>query len=273
MTRGSGLLSAAPGARVLVAATATHRHAPGTEPTHCRARGHDPPVVGDAARPEFSPTRSTSSRPVRSARRRTASSPFSGRRCSSPSSFSFVRSSRRRRAAIADRLVRSRGGPERHAGRRCSCTAVSRSRSRCAPCSSGRRSTTACSSATALSSLALAVGTIAYGAAYVLRGACGGLRWFQGYGAGLVADGVVRIAVLVPVVFVGHGQRRRGGGCRRRARRGPRPAGPRTQAAAALGATWARARRSTCARPPRSLRPPLQSPPPTSSSSTEDRSS
>jgi O-antigen/teichoic acid export membrane protein len=53
--------------------------------------------------------------------------------------------------------------------------------------------------------VALAVGTIAYGAAYVLRGACGGLRWFQGYSAGLVADGVVRIAILIPVVFVGTG--------------------------------------------------------------------
>jgi O-antigen/teichoic acid export membrane protein len=51
--------------------------------------------------------------------------------------------------------------------------------------------------------IALAVGTIAYGGAYVLRGACSGLRWFQGYGAGLLADGTVRIAILIPIVFLG----------------------------------------------------------------------
>jgi O-antigen/teichoic acid export membrane protein len=53
--------------------------------------------------------------------------------------------------------------------------------------------------------LALVVGTIAYGAAYVVRGACSGLRWFEGYGAGLLADGLVRVAVLVPVAYVGGG--------------------------------------------------------------------
>jgi O-antigen/teichoic acid export membrane protein len=53
--------------------------------------------------------------------------------------------------------------------------------------------------------LALAVGTIAYGGAYVLRGACGGIRWFQGYGAGLLADGTVRIVILIPIVFVSSG--------------------------------------------------------------------
>jgi O-antigen/teichoic acid export membrane protein len=53
--------------------------------------------------------------------------------------------------------------------------------------------------------LALAVGTIAYGAAYVVRGACSGLRWFQGYGVGLLADGALRIVILVPIAFVGGG--------------------------------------------------------------------
>jgi O-antigen/teichoic acid export membrane protein len=54
--------------------------------------------------------------------------------------------------------------------------------------------------------IALLVGTIAYGAAYVVRGACSGLRWFNGYGIGLLADGGVRLLVLVPVVLLGTGR-------------------------------------------------------------------
>ena len=55
--------------------------------------------------------------------------------------------------------------------------------------------------------LALIVGTVAYGAAYVVRGACSGIRWFNGYGIALLADGGVRLLVLVPVVLFGTGQR------------------------------------------------------------------
>jgi O-antigen/teichoic acid export membrane protein len=49
---------------------------------------------------------------------------------------------------------------------------------------------------------ALLVGTVAYGAAYVLRGVCGGSGWFRGYALLLVADGGVRLAVAAPLVFI-----------------------------------------------------------------------
>lgn len=49
---------------------------------------------------------------------------------------------------------------------------------------------------------ALLIGTVVYGAAYVLRGVCGGSRWFRGYALLLVADGGVRLAVAAPLVFV-----------------------------------------------------------------------
>jgi O-antigen/teichoic acid export membrane protein len=50
--------------------------------------------------------------------------------------------------------------------------------------------------------LALAIGIAAYGVQYVVRGACGGVRWFKGYGMSLLGDGFVRLAVLAPVVVV-----------------------------------------------------------------------
>jgi O-antigen/teichoic acid export membrane protein len=53
--------------------------------------------------------------------------------------------------------------------------------------------------------VALVVGTIAYGAAYVIRGACSGLHWFNGYSLGLLADGGVRLVVLLPVGLLGTG--------------------------------------------------------------------
>lgn len=45
-------------------------------------------------------------------------------------------------------------------------------------------------------------GVAAYGAAYVVRGVVGGVRWFAGYGLGLIADGVVRLAVAAPLLVV-----------------------------------------------------------------------
>lgn len=49
---------------------------------------------------------------------------------------------------------------------------------------------------------ALLTGLAAYGVAYVLRGVCAGLGWFNGYGLLLVTDGAARIAVVVPLAFV-----------------------------------------------------------------------
>jgi O-antigen/teichoic acid export membrane protein len=48
----------------------------------------------------------------------------------------------------------------------------------------------------------LLVGIASYGIAYVLRGVVAGARWFGGYGLGLMADAVSRIAIAVPLVFV-----------------------------------------------------------------------
>jgi O-antigen/teichoic acid export membrane protein len=48
----------------------------------------------------------------------------------------------------------------------------------------------------------LAAGVCATGLAYVVRGAAGGARWFGGYGLGLMADAVLRLALAVPLVFV-----------------------------------------------------------------------
>lgn len=50
--------------------------------------------------------------------------------------------------------------------------------------------------------LALLIGLVAYGAAYLMRGICGGLHWFKGYGMLLLADGGTRVAVAAPLVFV-----------------------------------------------------------------------
>ncbi len=49
---------------------------------------------------------------------------------------------------------------------------------------------------------ALFAGLIAYGATYLLRGACGGLRWFRGYAGILLGDGVTRLVVAAPLVLV-----------------------------------------------------------------------
>ncbi|NUT55790.1 MAG: oligosaccharide flippase family protein, partial [Thermoleophilia bacterium] len=48
----------------------------------------------------------------------------------------------------------------------------------------------------------LVVGLAAYGVAYVLRGVCAGLGWFNGYALLLVADGAARLAVVLPLVVV-----------------------------------------------------------------------
>ena len=91
------------------------RHAPGTEPTHCRARGHDPPLVGDAA--------------VRSSRLRIPRhrGSFARRVDVRPGRRSLGGDVHRRRRSLsstrADDLASdrrpsrpSRGAPERHAG-------------------------------------------------------------------------------------------------------------------------------------------------------------
>jgi O-antigen/teichoic acid export membrane protein len=48
----------------------------------------------------------------------------------------------------------------------------------------------------------LLVGVACYGIAYVTRGAITGARWFGGYGLGLIADGVARLAIAAPLVIV-----------------------------------------------------------------------
>lgn len=48
----------------------------------------------------------------------------------------------------------------------------------------------------------LVTGIAAYGLQYLVRGLVGGARWFGGYGLSLVGDGVVRLLVAVPLVFV-----------------------------------------------------------------------
>lgn len=49
---------------------------------------------------------------------------------------------------------------------------------------------------------ALVLGLAAYGVAYVARGVFAGARWFNGYALLLVSDGAVRVAVVVPLLFV-----------------------------------------------------------------------
>jgi O-antigen/teichoic acid export membrane protein len=44
-------------------------------------------------------------------------------------------------------------------------------------------------------------GTLAYGLSYVVRGLVGGVRWFRGYGLGLLSDAVGRLAIAAPLVF------------------------------------------------------------------------
>ena len=49
---------------------------------------------------------------------------------------------------------------------------------------------------------ALLVGLGAYGIAYVLRGVCAGVGWFNGYALLLVTDGAARLVVVLPLVVV-----------------------------------------------------------------------
>ena len=44
-------------------------------------------------------------------------------------------------------------------------------------------------------------GTLAYALSYVVRGLVGGVRWFRGYGLGLLSDSVGRLAVAAPLLF------------------------------------------------------------------------
>jgi O-antigen/teichoic acid export membrane protein len=48
----------------------------------------------------------------------------------------------------------------------------------------------------------LLVGIVAYGVAYLSRGIVMGARWFAGYGLGLMADAIARIAIAAPLLFV-----------------------------------------------------------------------
>ena len=49
---------------------------------------------------------------------------------------------------------------------------------------------------------ALAVGLAGYAASYFARGIVGGVRWFGGYGLVLLADGGIRLALALPLLFV-----------------------------------------------------------------------
>jgi O-antigen/teichoic acid export membrane protein len=49
---------------------------------------------------------------------------------------------------------------------------------------------------------ALVVGTCGYGVAYIVRGICTGVRWFNGAAIGIMADAVVRLAVAIPLLVV-----------------------------------------------------------------------
>jgi O-antigen/teichoic acid export membrane protein len=48
----------------------------------------------------------------------------------------------------------------------------------------------------------LLVGVVGYGLAYFARGLLGGVRWFAGYGLGLILDAVGRLALAIPLLFV-----------------------------------------------------------------------
>jgi O-antigen/teichoic acid export membrane protein len=48
----------------------------------------------------------------------------------------------------------------------------------------------------------LVVGIAGYGASYFVRGVIGGRRWYAGYGIGLLADGGVRLALVLPLLAV-----------------------------------------------------------------------
>ena len=48
----------------------------------------------------------------------------------------------------------------------------------------------------------LLAATLAYALSYIVRGLVGGVRWFRGYGLGLLADAVGRLAIAAPLVIV-----------------------------------------------------------------------
>jgi O-antigen/teichoic acid export membrane protein len=48
----------------------------------------------------------------------------------------------------------------------------------------------------------LVIGIAGYGASYFVRGVIGGRRWYAGYGVGLLADGGVRLALVLPLFLV-----------------------------------------------------------------------
>jgi O-antigen/teichoic acid export membrane protein len=48
----------------------------------------------------------------------------------------------------------------------------------------------------------LLIGIVSYGIAYVARGVVAGVRWFSGYGVGLIVDSVARLLIAVPLLFV-----------------------------------------------------------------------
>jgi len=50
--------------------------------------------------------------------------------------------------------------------------------------------------------LLLVVGIAFYGLSYVVRGLVGGALWFDGYGINLIADGVGRLLLALPLLFV-----------------------------------------------------------------------
>jgi O-antigen/teichoic acid export membrane protein len=50
--------------------------------------------------------------------------------------------------------------------------------------------------------LCLMLGIAAYGLAYLTRGLLGGVRWFKGYGLGLLADSAARLLAAAPLVVV-----------------------------------------------------------------------
>lgn len=50
--------------------------------------------------------------------------------------------------------------------------------------------------------LALMAGLAGYAISYFARGIAGGVRWFGGYGLILLADGVIRMLVAMPLIFI-----------------------------------------------------------------------
>ena len=48
----------------------------------------------------------------------------------------------------------------------------------------------------------LVCGIVGYGASYLVRGVLAGVRWFPGYGIGLIADAVARLLIAAPLLFV-----------------------------------------------------------------------